>query len=50
MRYEELYDIWKNAAELDENIKKNLSLYKDSYKNGRNTPTLIFENLKPVEK
>ena len=23
---------------------------KDSYRYGRNTPTLIFENLKPVEK
>jgi hypothetical protein len=29
--------------------KQQLHLTKDSYRNGRNTPTLIFENLKPVE-
>ena len=28
---------------------KYITLYKDSYRNGRNTPPLIFENLKPVE-
>ena len=27
-----------------------INLVKDSYMNGRNTPTLIFEKLKPVEK
>ena len=26
-----------------------LNLLKDSYRNGRNTPTLTFENLKPLE-
>ena len=24
-------------------------MYKESYRNGQNTPTLMFENLKPVE-
>ena len=39
------------AAEFDYSIAKQTSpLSKDSYRYGRNTPTLIFENLKAIEK
>ena len=39
-----------NFYESSERISSNSAmLAKDSYRYGRNTPTLIFENLKPVE-
>jgi signal recognition particle subunit SEC65 len=46
----ESYKSLCDGSENEMNIESyTVELDKDSYRNGRNTPTLIFQNLKPVE-